>query len=224
MYRHEDNRPRGLQCALNIRGIRHCSSFQRGCEEDWLVHTCHVVKRLVPQLVGSSFATSFALAFSGRRMRSQVRRTPGRNAFVGQCTMVATAPLTPVAPAVGAWVGTLVLMPVPGVAHLLSISVVQEMAVRSASPGRCRVRFFSDQESDLPCGRYHCSYHLAQACPLPVSGARRCCHGRMATVGAACPHERTTKTRRTSRGRSMQLQLAAQSRLGSQLPGPVIYL
>ena len=68
-----------------------------------------------------------------RRLEYPVRRSPMRGTLVGDCSVVASAPLTPVAPTMDARFGTPVLMPIPSVAHMSSTSIVEEAAVGPSS-------------------------------------------------------------------------------------------
>ena len=99
---------------------------------------------------------------TGRQLGSPVRRSLMRGTLVGDCSVVVSAPLTPVAPTMDARFGTPVLMPIPSVAHLSSTSIVEEAAVGpqySASSSRSLAYFFSDPESGLRRGRYHRTHH-----------------------------------------------------------------
>ena len=62
-----------------------------------------------------------------------VRRSPMRGTLVGDCSVVASAPLRPVAPTMDARFGTPFPMPIPSVAHMSSTSTVEEAAVGPSS-------------------------------------------------------------------------------------------
>ena len=121
---------------LCAHSISHTRCFQRVCEQDWFTRG-HAAKRavsLIRKLAQSPFfASSAPVPATGRRLGSPVRRSPLRGALVGDCSVVASAPLTPLAPTMDARFGTPVLMPISRIAHLSSTSIVEEAAVGPSS-------------------------------------------------------------------------------------------
>ena len=205
------------------------------CEQDWFTRG-HAAKRavsLIRKLAQSPFfASSAPVPATGRWLGSPVRRSPMRGALVGDCSVVASAPLTPVAPTMDARFGTPVLMPIPRIAHLSSTSIVEEAAVgpssspESSTPLRqVGVTLISFLTGSPASGAEGTIVHITQGrhAHPPVSGATQCCRGQMAIEGTACPHARTTTTHRLARRRSGRLQLPMAGR-DPNSPGTVIFV